>query len=261
MARRAIIPFMPKMLTGLVLLCALGYLAACLALFVLQRSMIYFPVPTVAYRAPQVSTLAQPGAMVRVSERPRQGPQALVYLGGNAEDVSASLPLLGDAFPEHALFLLHYRGYGGSTGKPTERDLVADALALFDRVAATHPRVVVIGRSLGSGVAIQVARRRPVVKLILVTPYDSLQELAARQFPYFPVRWLLRDKYESWRHAPDVTAPTLLIAAQDDEIVPLASSERLLTRFTNGIATLEVVPGTTHNSIAASPAYIGLLRR
>jgi pimeloyl-ACP methyl ester carboxylesterase len=212
-------------------------------------------------RAPHVSTLAVPGATLRVAGHPHAGREAVVYFGGNAEDVSMSLPQLHAAFPDHALYLLHYCGYGGGTGKPTEAALVADALALFDHMAVRHPDIIVIGRSLGSGVAIQVAGQRDVAKLVLITPYDSLQELAVRQFPYFPVRWLLRDKYESWRHAPNVTAPTRLIAARNDDVVPLASSERLLARFKRGVATLDVVPGAGHNTISADPAYIGLLQR
>lgn len=84
---------------------------------------------------------------------------------------------------------------------PSEVALVADALALFDRVYAEHPHVVVGGRSLGSGVAVHVASLRPVARLVLVTPYDSLYGIAARQFPYVPVRWLLWDTFESWRYA------------------------------------------------------------
>lgn len=241
---------------------ALGaYAAACLALFLMQRSYIYYPPATPMLQAPRVSTLDRPGASVKVSERPRQGARALVYFGGNAEDVSMSLPLLDEAFPGHALYLLHYRGYLGSTGKPGEQALVADALALFDRVVAEHGEVTVIGRSLGSGIAVQVASRRPVSKLVLVTPYDSLQEIAAGHFPYFPVRWLLRDKYESWRYAPQVRAPTLLLAAEHDEIIPASSTRQLLSRFQAGVATLEVVRGTGHNSISEAPAYRAYLRQ
>jgi uncharacterized protein len=79
---------------------------------------------------------------------------------------------------------------------------------------------VVIGRSLGSGVAIHVASERRVERLLLVTPYDSLLKIAAGQFRYFPLTWLMLDKFESWRYAPKVTAPTQLIAAQYDEVIP-----------------------------------------
>jgi pimeloyl-ACP methyl ester carboxylesterase len=246
---------------GLILLLGMAvYAAACLALFLLQRSLIYFPPSVAATEAPASSVLTVPGAVLKVSERPRAGNKALIYLGGNGEDVSASLPLLDAAFPDHALYLLHYRGYTGSTGKPTERALVADALLLFDRVAATHAEVVLIGRSLGSGVAIQVASQRPVRKLVLVTPYDSIVELAARQFPYFPVPWLLQDKYESSRRAPRVRAPTLVLAAEYDEVIPAWSTARLLSRFAHGVATQEVIKGTGHDSISASAAYLAALQ-
>lgn len=237
------------------------YLAGCFGLYVRQASFIYFPPQAAAFDAPRTSILNVPGARVKVSERPAEGPKAVVYFGGNAEDVSASLPLLDLAFPEHALYLLHYRGFAGSSGTPSEAALVADALALADQVAALHSDVVVIGRSLGSAVAIQVASQRPVRQLVLVTPFDSLQELAALHFPYFPVRWLLRDKYESWRHAAQITAPTLLIAAEHDEIVPVASTKQLLSSFTPGVARMEVIAGVGHNTISDSPAYLRLLRQ
>jgi pimeloyl-ACP methyl ester carboxylesterase len=236
------------------------YGAACLALFLMQRSFLYFPPRVAAFQAPQVSTLTVPGAVLKVSERPHAGKRAVIYLGGNGEDVSASLPLLDAAFPDHALYLLHYRGYSGSSGKPSEKALVADSLLLFDRVLATHPEVVLVGRSLGTGVAVQVASRRPVRRLVLVTPYDSIAELAARQFPYFPVRWLLQDTYDSGKYAPGVKAPTLLIAAEHDEIIPARSTEQLLSRFAPGVASMKVVAGAGHNSISDSPAYIPFLQ-
>jgi pimeloyl-ACP methyl ester carboxylesterase len=245
---------------GIILIAGIAvYLAACLGLFLVQRSLIYFPPSAPALGGPALSTLDAPGARLQISERPLAGRQAVIYFGGNAEDVSASLPSLALAFPEHALYLLHYRGFAGSSGKPDEAALVADALLLFDRVAARHPTVVLIGRSLGSGVAVQVASRRPVARLVLVTPFDSLQGLAEKQFPWFPINLLLKDKYESWRYAPGIKAPTLLLAAQQDEIVPAASTERLLARFAPGVAALRVLPGVGHNSIADSPAYLPAL--
>ena len=251
---------MQKTLAVILLLAMGAYAAACLALFFLQRSMIYFPPPVASYAAPVTSTLAVPGATVKVSERPLAGEKALIYLGGNAEDVTASLPLLDRAFPQRALYLLHYRGFTGSTGSPSEAALVGDALALFDRVARAHGDVVVIGRSLGTGVAVQLASQRPVSRLVLVTPFDSLAGLAARQFPVFPVRLLLRDRYASTQYAPRVTAPTLLIAAQHDEIIPPDSAQLLLSRFPDGVASLRVIGGVGHNSISDSLEYIPSLQ-
>jgi pimeloyl-ACP methyl ester carboxylesterase len=241
------------------LLIGLGYLGLCLLLFVVQRSLIYYPPPRT--RSPEgIERLTVNGTTLAVAVRPLRGPRALLYFGGNAEDVAWSLPELGAAYPSHALYLLYYRGYGESEGRPTEAGLHADAEALFDRVHAEQPEVVVVGRSLGSAVALRLATRRPVSRLVLITPFDSLAGVGRRAFPIFPVRWLLRDRYESWRWAPAVTAPTHLITAERDEIVPSACTKRLLEAFPPGVATLTVVAGVDHNSISASPDYLAALR-
>jgi uncharacterized protein len=130
---------------------------------------------------------------------------------------------------------------------------------LFDRVHVDHTKIIVIGRSLGSGVAIHLAGERSVERLILVTPYDSILKIAAAQFPCFPVRWLLQDKFESWRYAPKVAVPTQLIAALNDEVIPLASTRALLEYFPPSLVTLTVIPGVGHNTICESPDYIRLL--
>ncbi len=237
-----------------------AYLLACAALFLFQRSLIYFPQPRSATGLAETLMLPVDGADVVVSVRERTGPSAVVYFGGNAEDVSQSLAPLAVAFPDRALYLMHYRGYGGSSGAPSEAALVADALRLFDRVQAQHANIVVIGRSLGSGVAVQLASVRPAERLVLVTPYDSLRELAVQQFPYMPVRWLLRDRFESGTYAAKITIPTLLIAAEYDEVIPRSSTVALHARFAAGVASLRVVTGSGHNTISSSPEYTALLR-
>jgi pimeloyl-ACP methyl ester carboxylesterase len=238
----------------------LVYLALCAALLVFQRSFLYFPQPSSLGSRDTTIVLPIADAKVVASMRPRDGRDAVIYFGGNGEDVTMSVSGLTEAFPEHALYLLHYRGYGGSAGTPSEAAIVADALVLFDHARREHPDVVVVGRSLGSGVAVRVASLRPVTRLALVTPYDSIQDIAAARFAFFPVRWLLRDKFESWRYAPAVTAPTLLLAAEHDDVIPRASTETLLARFKPGVAAMKVVRGTGHNSISDHADYTALLR-
>ena len=251
---------MPHAIVTIVVIGALIYVVLCAALFAFQRSMIYFPQPRSVARGTTTLTLPREGADVLVTVRERSGATALIYLGGNAEDVSYSLPSLADAFPDHALYLVHYRGYGGSSGRPSETALVADTLALYDKLAPQHKEISVVGRSLGSGVAVQLAAARPVTRLVLVTPYDSLQEVAAQQFPYFPVRWLLLDKFESWKYVPQISAPTLVIAAEYDEVIPRASTEALFARFPPGAATSKIIAGAGHNTISESAEYASLLK-
>lgn len=248
-----------RMLIGLVGIAAL-YLAVCLALFLLQRSLIYFPQPRHAPPGTPLLSFAIEGRQVLATTREREGDRALVYFGGNSEDVSSSLPGLSRLFPDHALYLLHYPGYGGAPGRPSEKTLMADAFALFDRVATRHPRVTVIGRSLGSGVAVQVASARPVERLVLVAPYDSLEGVAAARFPVIPVSWILQDKFDSGSHVSRIQAPTLVIAVQNDKVIPRSSTEKLLARFPPGQATLGLVVGAEHNFRDDHPDYLRLMR-
>ncbi|MDR6926057.1 pimeloyl-ACP methyl ester carboxylesterase [Pseudomonas sp. BE134] len=243
---------------SIVIIAAL-YLALCAALFVFQRALIYFPQPSAVDTPASLLTLAVEDAQVQVTVRPHDGPNALIYFGGNAEDVSRNLAGFSQAFPEHALYLMHYRGYGASTGSPSEEAIARDALTLFDTVYNRHPTIAVVGRSLGSGVAVRLASQRPASRLILITPYDSLEGVAKQRFPWFPVKWLLKDRFESWRYAAHITVPTLLIAAGHDEVIPRSSTLQLYTRFAPGVATLKVIPDAGHNSLSASPEYLKLL--
>ena len=244
----------------LISIAVLLYGAACIALFAFQRSLIYFPQPS-AFDTPFTTlVLPVPEADLVVSVRRHSGRKALIYFGGNAEDVSASLSSFSSAFPDYAIYLLHYRGYGGSSGKASEEVLHADARALFDKVYVEHPDIAVVGRSLGTGLAIRLASQRPASRLVLVTPYDSIEEIAVQQFPYFPIRWLLMDKFESWRHAPRIRIPTLLLAAESDEVIPRASTERLSAAFAKGVASLVIIPGVDHNTISNTAQYLDAIR-
>lgn len=238
---------------------ALLYMGLCAFLFLFQRSLIYLPYPPSGHHR-ETLTVPVNGAEIVVTVLQGETQEAVLYFGGNAEDVSFSLPTFETAFPGHALYMPHYRGYGDSTGKPSEAALFADALALFDMVHDKHPRVVVVGRSLGSAVAVHVAGQRPVERLVLVTPFDSILGLAQKLYPFFPVSWLLLDRFESGKFAPGVTAPTLLIVAEEDEIVPRKSAEELLGRFAPGVAEMKIIAGTGHNTISKSPDYIPLLQ-
>lgn len=240
---------------------AAAYASVCATLFAYQDSLIYYPQTRALGSAHSTLVLPTNGAELMVTVRAHPGPNAIIYFGGNAEDVSLNLPAFDQAFPGHAVYLLHYRAYGGSSGTPSEGANHQDALALYEHVRAQHPNVVVIGRSLGSGIAVRLASQQAVSRLILVTPYDSLQEIAAARFPLFPVRWLLRDKYNAGSFAPAVTAPTRILAAEQDDIIPRASTEALLGHFTKGVASMQTLPGTGHNTISGSPDYLTELQK
>jgi pimeloyl-ACP methyl ester carboxylesterase len=237
----------------------IAYVGICVAVFIFQRSLIYYPQPRQVTAPESTMTLQVQGAELVVTVRPHSGPQAIIYFGGNGEDVSSNLESFAKAFPERSLFFLHYRGYGGSTGRPSEQANNSDAMALFQKVYARHPEVAIIGRSLGTGVAIRLASAAPASRLILVTPYDSLEAIAAAAYPYLPVKLLLLDRYDSWKYAHLIKTPTTLIAAQNDEVIPRASTERLFARFPAGVASMVVVEGVGHNDIGARSEYLKII--
>lgn len=173
-------------------------------------------------------------------------------------DISMMLPYL-DQFP-HAKLLVNYRGYGLSTGSPTEQAIMGDSLAILDDVlketGRTPDDVILVGQSLGSGVATQIASVRNVKKLVLLVPFDSLLETARDLFPYLPVKLILPDHFRSDLAAPKVSCPVSILAAGSDEVIPPAHAKRLRDCFSTPVNYQEF-PGAMHNTIWHSPGLTG----
>jgi fermentation-respiration switch protein FrsA (DUF1100 family) len=245
----------------------LAYAALCALAWLSQRSMIYFPLPESQAEGATALRIPSAGETLKVWAAGTGDPaaDALIYFGGNADDVAAHLPAFRAAFPGRALYLPNYRGYAGSTGTPSEPALAADAVAVYDAVRARHPSagIAVIGRSLGSGVAMRLAAERQVQRLVLVTPFDSLVEVARGHFPWLPVRQLLRDRYDSAALAASgaVQAPTLVVIATDDEVVPAARGEALVRAFGSRSPEVLRLPGATHNTVDLFPDYLDGIAR
>jgi len=250
-----------RTLLSLLTLVALAYLGLVAWAYVTQRAQIYFPVPETRHAVAETLWVDSGGERIKVWHVARSGPRAIIYFGGNAEDVAGNIETLAAGFPEHSLFLVNYRGYGGSSGRPTEAGLTADALAVFDRVREAHPEIAVLGRSLGSGVAVALASERPVERLVLVTAYDSMVNVAREYFGWLPVGLLLKDRYESAGRASRVEAPVLIIVAAKDEIISRPRSEALAAAFAPGQANIEVVADAGHNTLDLSPQYLDAIQR
>ncbi|MFN9932212.1 MAG: alpha/beta hydrolase [Cyanobacteriota bacterium] len=233
---------------------ALGYGGLCLLVALDQRRFIYFPQP--AADPSGRLELSVEGKRILVAHRPHPGPRALIYFGGNAEDVSLTRGDLAALLPDMALYLLHYRGYGGSEGQPSEAGLRADEQALYALVAQRHRQVSVAGRSLGTGPAVHLAATRPVQRLVLLVPFDSLLAVARNAMPWLPVELLLRDRWDAAAEAPRVTAPTTIVAAEFDAVVPSAHARSLHAAFRPGVAQLKVVSDLEHNTPLLESAAI-----
>lgn len=243
-----------RVMVILALLAVLLYGAFCVALYLGQRQLVYHPETTRQVRQRPDFELARGGITLRGWVMNPGQQRALLYFGGNAERIEDARIELAQWFPDRTIYLLPYRGYGASDGVPTESALVADAIALFDQVAPHHASVAVIGRSLGSGVAVQLTAQRPVERLVLVTPFDSLVRVAASYYPWVPVDGLMRERFESWRHAAAIHVPVLLIRAGEDEIIPAERTAALAAAFPQA-PTQQVVADAGHNTIQDYSEY------
>jgi pimeloyl-ACP methyl ester carboxylesterase len=156
--------------------------------------------------------------------------------------------------PRTGWLLVDYRGYGSSGGSPSESALVADGLRWYDQMGGQYKNIYLFGRSLGSGVAVQLAAHRPVAGVILVAPFDSLVEVGKRHYPFLPVNWMLRHRFDSVAVAPKIAAPLLCIVATDDEIIPAAHAKRLYDAW-GGEKRWVGLEGAGHNSTDGAASY------
>lgn len=244
---------MPKLLAlfGVLLL---FYMALCLLLFLAQRKLLYFPVNGRDAAAERL-TVRSGEVDLTVWKLAGSGPDALLYFGGNAEAVQANVEDFRRHLPAYSVYLVCYRGYCGTRGQPTETHLLADALAVHDAIRPGHRHLAVMGRSLGSAVAIHVAAERPVERLVLVTPFDSIAEVAVGHHPIFPVRWLMKDRYAAIARAPQLRMPILALVAERDLVIPRARSDTLLTALPPDRLKVLTLVGTGHNDLHLSPDY------
>ena len=236
----------------------LAYVGACLFLYLQQRSLLYFPAATHVAVQDTNFALRNGGVVLRGWVLNPGQSRALLYFGGNGEALGADGKELATFFPRRTIYLLAYRGYGASGGEPSEQALFADALALFDHVHSQHASVAVVGRSLGSGVATYLASQRPVERMALVTPFDSLANVAKAHYSMFPVDRLLKDRYESTRYVRQYSGPILVLRAGRDNVVPSADTDRLLASMQK-TPLMVTFPSASHNSISDDPGYAAAL--
>lgn len=175
---------------------------------------------------------------------------ALVYFGGASEPIELRRESLAKAFPHHTRYMLPYRGFGPNCHlRPDEGSIKEDALRLTEFVQSQHDGIHIIGRSLGTGMALHVAARIPVLGVGLITPYDSILEVAKGSYRWLPVARLLRDRFESWRDAGKVDAPIITCLAEIDKVVPPQRTAALL-RHLPSQPTCCTIAGSNHRTIA-----------
>lgn len=243
------------MLLWILKISLLVYLGFGLYLYAAQRSFMYFPVPENHAEDTKYEYLDSAGERLKIWTLGPEQDSAVIYFGGNAEDVYNNRPDFLRTLPEHRVYLVNYRGFGGSSGNPTQASLFSDALTIYDALRQRHSQIAVIGRSLGSGIATYLASERPVRRLILATPHDSALAVAQSMYPLYPVSILLKDRYESVAYAPRITAPTLIMTAEHDHVIPLEHSIRLAQAFVPSLVKQVSIENAGHNGLTGYPQY------
>lgn len=205
----------------------------------LERSLMYVADPT--YSKPEEAglmgvseeTLETPdGERIIVWYSPPQpGQPTLLYLHGNAGTLAdraeriANYQRLG-----RGICIMSYRGYSGSTGRPSERANVADAVLTYDTLLRWGIRpedIFAYGESIGSGMAVQLARKRALAGVILDAPYTSIVDVAELCYPYLPARRMMRDRYETLEHLQHVDVPLLVVHGEADRVIPVEMGRKV----------------------------------
>jgi len=242
------------------------YAAICLAGYALHRSFIYLPDPE---RVPpieaglngveEVEIKTSDGANLVAWYAPaKEGEPTILYFQGNAGNAAGrAIKIETMRQGGNGVFYLNNRGYGGSSGKPSEAANVADAVAAYDYLTGrgVEPdQIVAYGESLGSGQAIQLAAKRKLRAVVLEAPLTSAVDVGRSVYWFLPLGLIMTDQYRNIDQIKQVQAPVLIVHGENDEIIPLAMGKRVYGAA-NDPKRLEVVPGAAHNDMFEHGAW------
>lgn len=198
-----------------------------------EDRLIFFPTRGGRVEGPgtDIQLRAEDGVALHARYIERPGAmQTLLYFHGNAGNLAGRSDLLVQLsdLGVHVL-ALEYRGYGQSEGRPSEAGLYRDARAAYDWARARAPAssLVLFGESLGGGPACELGATRPVGGMILLAAFTNIPDMAALSFPFLPVRWLVRTRFDNLAKIPRIAAPKLIIHSRRDEVVPFEMGTRL----------------------------------
>ena len=239
------------------------YIAIGIYLYVKQRSFLYYPTPKIITQYKHIF-MKNDNEKINIIILHPEHTNAILYFGGNAESMGESAEYIAGQFPNFTVYLMDYRGYGFSTGEASEKALYSDALKLYDEIKGKHQRISIGGRSLGTAIATYVAAHREVSKLALITPFDSIVNIAQDRYPLYPVDFLLDDKYDSLSRVGKISAKTFIVMAEKDEIVPRKRTEKLIEAFqkTHSGETLKVdmILNRGHGDISSDARYYKIMQ-
>lgn len=257
---------MIALLRAVLLVVIAAYLAVMLYMYLQQRSLQYFPAhDALSPQAAGLSGVTEERVKTPDGEtivlwyaQAKPGLPTVLFFHGNAGEISGRSERMAYYQSQGfgALFV-SYRGYGGSTGAISEQGLMTDAFTSHDFLVerGVAPELIaVVGESLGTGVAVQLAAQRPVGALALEAPFSAAVDVAADLYPWLPVRWLMKDQFISRDFIASVNVPVLIQHGDADTVIPVAQG-RLLFDMANDPKEFVLVPGQGHEAIGTPEVW------
>lgn len=256
-------PLLRFAVLGLLVVAAF-YGAAVAYLFLNQHNMQYFPDPSEQVIDPQGPPIQRVTIRTADGETlvgwylpPEEDYPVFLYFNGNGLGLAAYEGRWREIANGGAGFLaIGWRGYSGSTGRPSEAGLRQDAEAAYAWLTARHPpqAIVIHGYSLGSGLAVWLASQRPAKAVILEAPFTSALDMARERVPWAPVGLLLRDRYMSRERIGQLRMPLLIAHGDHDALIPIAHGRALYALAPQPKRFVEM-RGSDHASMTADGLY------
>jgi len=239
------------------------YLSLCAFLYVKQEDLLFHPNPKtlaeiqkILSANPEFDTLnlvMKDGTKISgyiSSKNSNVKLPLIIYFEGNTEEVSHVMDKQ-KYFENCSVALINYRGWGLSEGKPSEKTMFSDAVEVYDNLKNRNnidtSRIYVIGRSIGTGVATYLSSQRKVAETFLITPYDSMIDVAQDQYPYVPIFMLIKHPFESYKYAPRITSRMMALIAKHDMTISAQRSFNLIQAWSGKTSWMEI--NADHSSI------------
>jgi len=265
-------PFLIISLVRILIGILIGYIIFCIYVYLYQEDLLFIKqsiseeraayIREAAGNVEEITIKAEDGTRLHgwiLHSEPKEPlqPNVVIYSGGNAEEVSHMIDHVS-RFSDWTFVFMNYRGYGLSAGTPSETSLYADALLVYDyfeeKGVIQPAQTIVMGRSIGSGIAAYLAAHRQVRGAIFISPYDSMVNVAKDAYPFLPVNWLMKHRFEAVEQAPRITVPLHALIALDDDIIRPERSHVLINHW-GGDTHVTEVPNAGHNTLAQRDSY------
>jgi uncharacterized protein len=258
--------FLLRILAGILIL----YIMMCLYMYLYQAELMFISQnisdERIAYlraagdHIEEITIMAEDGIQLHgwmVGGLGNEQKNVAIYFGGNAEEVSHMIDHVS-GLSGWSYILMNYRGYGLSGGTPSETHLFADALLIYDtfkeRGVINEAQTIMMGRSMGTGIASYLAANRQVSGAIFISPYDSMTNVAKDAYPFLPVNLLMKHRFDVVDHASLITVPLYALIALEDSIIDPERS-RVLINHWGGETYVTEVPNAGHNTLTQTESY------